>query len=394
MWKQIRQRLLQQDRAADFEEGFGRGIGLDDEAIGRDGQHRMRQRVQQPRSVANSFTRLLHVAPAARALNRSLYAHAATARSSEFEQTFQKRFNFRRILADDEALSQTSGLWASHISRVGRQMLARMAQPLRYAHKSQQGAIMFQRHGAARCGLERRELRHLCQMPRDLTDEPRAANRGAPDHHRIGAGKPQHFIGIREAFTVAIGDNGQRRRLLHLPDCGPVGIALVELTPAAAVHRQHGHPFRFGAAGEFRRIQGSGIPAEPHFHRHRHFDSAHNRANKADREIEIAHQGRTRETAGNTLGGTAHVDVDHHRPRSLGTSSAFRHRLGPAARNLHDMMRDPRAFRPQGRRWIAIKVKVRIKHFRDRERSAETLRRATHAEVRDTGHGGEESAPI
>ncbi len=57
------------------------------------------------------------------------------------------------------------------------------------------------------------------------------------------------------------------------------------------------------------------------------------------------------------------------------------------------MMRDPGAFRPQGGRWIATKIKIRIKHFRDRERSAETFRRAAHAEVGDAGHGGEKSAP-
>ena len=56
--------------------------------------------------------------------------------------------------------------------------------------------------------------------------EPGPAISAAADHHAVGAGLVERRRALVDRADVAIGDDRERHRLLHLADEGPVGLPL------------------------------------------------------------------------------------------------------------------------------------------------------------------------
>ncbi len=154
------------------------------------------------------------------------------------------------------------------------------------------------------------------------------------------------------------------------------------------MNSQHGDAFTFRATRELRRIEPGFIPAEPHFHGDRNLHRADGGADEIRCEIEIAHQGRTSRAASDALCGTAHVDVDHGSASGFRKPRRFRHRLGRAAGNLHDMRRNPLPGCADRGFAISADVELRVQHFRNSQRRAKAHGEPTHAEIGDTRHGG------
>ena len=123
--------------------------------------------------------------------------------------------------------------------------------------------------------------------------------------------------------------------------------ALVELAARAAMHRDHPHARRLGAARELRRIERAVVPAEPHLQRHRHRDRADRRLDQGQRMVEIAHQRRAGLAAGHCWAGQPMLMSMMSAPARFGDARALRHPVRLAAGELDDVDADALAFDPQ-----------------------------------------------
>ena len=112
------------------------------------------------------------------------------------------------------------------------------------------------------------------EVMRDLAEDPRPALRGAADHHRIGAGVPQHERGALRRIDVAVGDHRDRQLRLDRGDGVVFGEAGVLLVAGAPVHGERGDAAVLGDARDRRRIAVLGIPAGADLQRDRHVDRA------------------------------------------------------------------------------------------------------------------------
>ena len=74
-----------------------------------------------------------------------------------------------------------------------------------------------------------------CKPGADLSDEPRPTDGAAADHDGGRARFGQAATGVRERADIAIGDDRDADGLDDRRDGLPVGLALVELLPRAAV---------------------------------------------------------------------------------------------------------------------------------------------------------------
>ena len=147
---------------------------------------------------------------------------------------------------------------------------------------------------------------------------------------------------------------------------------------------------RLGAAGEFRRVDGGVIPAEPHLDRHGHAGGRDARLDQPAGVVEIAHQRRARIAADDPLGRATHVDVDDPRPRGLGDAHALGHGAGIAAGELHHMRVDARALGPKLGFLVAFHQFVGYHHLGYDEARAQALRRPTERDVGHSRQGSED----
>ena len=180
--------------------------------------------------------------------------------------------------------------------------------------------------------------------------------------------------------------SGIRDRIPDRADRAPIGVALVELTARAAVHRNQLHAGGLGAARQFRRVEGTIVPAEPHLQRHRHFHGGDRRLDQCQRVIEIAHQRRAGLAAGHVARRTAHVDIDDFGAGGFGNPRAFRHPADLAARELNDMRTDSGRLAAQPRHWAAVDEIVAGGHFGNHKSGAERCGQTPKRRIGDARH--------
>ena len=140
------------------------------------------------------------------------------------------------------------------------------------------------------------------------------------------------------------------------------------------------------APGEFRRIDGRLVPAKPHLHRDR---NGHRRDHGADERhgmVEVPHQRRSRQAAGDLLGGAPHVDIHEIGAVRLDKARRLGQIVGAAAGKLHRPRRHVGAVGLRSRLDVAGKQTVAGHHLRKDEASAQSMGNAAKREVADAGH--------
>ncbi len=160
------------------------------------------------------------------------------------------------------------------------------------------------------------------------------------------------------------------------------------------MHGQQGDAFAFRAPCELRRVDRVVIPAQPHFQGNRNIHRADDGTDEVRCEIEIAHQGGTGRAAGDALGGTSHIDVDHGGTGGFRKPRRFSQWTGCVAGNLHDMRRNPLPGSADHSFAIPADVKFRVQHFRNGQRCAKAHGKPAHAEISNASHGRKKGTPF
>ena len=228
---------------------------------------------------------------------------------------------------------------------------------------------------------------------RDISDEPRPANGGSPDHHRIGTRKLEHPTGIAWPCTVAVDHHGYANRGFHGTHRSPIRPALVELAPGSPVNRNQADALGFRPPRQFRRIEAGFIPAKPHLHRDRDANGANGCSDQVDRMAEVAHERRARQAPRHALGRTTHVDVDEIGTVCLREPRRLRQILRSAPGNLHRMQSPAASSSPNLAFGFAARQTGGRHHFADRQRRSLFGSGSPHSGICDAGHWGEERAP-
>src|SRR5450631_4630877 len=100
-----------------------------------------------------------------------------------------------------------------------------------------------------------------CKAASDLAGQPRLALRATADHDGVGARHLQRGYGLLERCDVAVDDKRDPNRIPDGAHRAPIGLALVELTTRAPVHRNQLHARGLGPARQFRRVERTIVPA-------------------------------------------------------------------------------------------------------------------------------------
>ncbi len=172
----------------------------------------------------------------------------------------------------------------------------------------------------------------------------------------------------------------------------PIGAALVELAAGAAMHGDHLHARRRGAARQLGRVDRAIIPAEPHLERHRHRHGADGGLDQRQRMVEIAHQRRAGLPAGHVARRATHIDVDNGGAGILGDASAFRHPAGLAAGELHDVEPDALPLGAQQRIGMALCEVIARRHLGDHEAGAKPGGQPPERRIGYARHGRQDHA--
>ena len=274
---------------------------------------------------------------------------------------------------------------------IGGEMFAGMTQTCLGAHQRQQTIEMFARESAAHAHIRRRSAGAGFKRMGDVADQPGAALCGAANHHRIGAGRAQHVSRIVCRSAIAIGDDRNAHGGGDGGDRRPISAALVKLLTGAAMHGEQRDAFSLGATRQFGRVTAGVIPAQTHFHGDGNRNGGARRRNQPHRLIEIAHQRRASESAGDAFAGAAHVDVDPIGAGLLGAARGGGDAFHITRRNLHDA----RSRRPcpggagaQTQRCLTIAAlnAGAGDHFADGRAGPMSLGDPAHGEIGDARH--------
>src|SRR5450631_1017908 len=132
------------------------------------------------------------------------------------------------------------------------------------------------------------------------------------------------------------------------------------------------------------------IPASARLQRHRRRDGAHHGVQDACNQRFVLHQGGTRETIANFLGGTSHVDVDDFGAGVHIPERRVSHHLRIEARDLHHTRtRLAGVVHAQPRLLGVPQPRVGGEHFGGGEARAEAAAQESKRSVGDAGHGRE-----
>ena len=188
---------------------FGRYIDFDDETVGRDGEHRMRQRIQQFRGSSRKASpgHFADRVGCAR-VRRFFDAHAASCRSCFKLRTegCEKRFNLLRISLVDKSGGAECRIRTSRDMRHRRRdVCAHGAAPAPCRSEPSKRAIMFERTARRARGAERR-CAAACRPPD-----------AARSRRRATAGRPRRGRSSRHRRRRAAASSSASARLLQSP---------------------------------------------------------------------------------------------------------------------------------------------------------------------------------
>src|SRR5579872_3546351 len=170
---------------------------------------------------------------------------------------------------------------------------------------------------------------------RDLAEEPGPPIGAAPDYHPIGARAGERLAGAFRGGDIAIDDDRDGDRLLHLANKGPIGASLIELAAGAAMDGHHADAAFLRDPREAWRVAVRLVPAGAHLECHRQFDGAHHRLEDARGLAFVAHQCRTGMAVHHLLDRTAEIDVDEGGAAIFIELRRLRHHRRLAAGELH-----------------------------------------------------------
>ena len=253
-------------------------------------------------------------------------------------------------------------------------------------------------HGHITALRQRRQRRDGTALQRrlGLLKDPWVAEAAPADHGGVSAGKVEDGHGILRREHVAVGDNGDGHRLLHLTDGDPVRLSGVHLGAGAAVNGHRRHPCLLQHPGQLHGIDAALVPAPTHFHRHRHRAGLHHRLGDAGGPLRVLHQGGAVTVGDHLAHGTAHVDVDEVGAGQLGGhAGGFRHAGGVAAEDLHPGRMLPR---PQTQQTAGLAVLIAqglgADHLGDGKPCPQLPADLAEGQIGDPGHRGQDQPGI
>ena len=228
------------------------------------------------------------------------------------------------------------------------------------------------------------------ERARYAADQPRRADRRAPDHHPRGARKREHGARVFEGRAIAVDDDRDPDRLDHRADGGPIGAAIVELRARPPVDGRHPRPRLFGPARKFGRVQRRLVPAKPHLDGHGNRHRLDHRGNETLGVIKIAHQRRARQSARYPPRRATHVDVDERGACANDPSRGLRQSPRFAADKLDRMGGQSLALGAHPRLGVALKIGFGRNHLGEHERRPETACDPPHGQIADARHRREQ----
>ncbi len=229
-----------------------------------------------------------------------------------------------------------------------------------------------------------------CEIARELAGEPWPALRATPDHHRIGAGRSKRHNSILVRANVAIDDDGDRDHVLDGPHCAPVGMSVIELTARATVHRDQAYACLLGPACEFRGVDRTLVPAQPHLEGDGDADRGDRRLDQPQGMVEITHQRGSGLPTGDVPRRASHVDVDNLGARVDRDARALGHPVRFASCELNDMNADTVGLRPPSHILPPSHQSSACGHLGHHQAGAEQRGHAPKRAVRHARHGSQE----
>ena len=254
------------------------GVDFADRAGGVDRQQRLRQRVEQLQRVERRVGG-----------RRGRRHHAASVSGCDGEGERQQPQRFVGVVAGHQRPAQRAP--ARPPSRRRRQgACGRGASPAR-----RPSAVSSQSRWASAAArfsppTAQSAASPLASPRATRADQPRRADRGAADHHRLRARLGEHRPRVVEAAAVAVDHHRRLDRGDHLGDRAPIGPAVIKLAAGAAMDGDHRRPGGFGPTRQRRRVAFVVVPAEPHLDADRRRHGAGHRFDQPARLVEIAHQ--------------------------------------------------------------------------------------------------------
>ena len=212
-------------------------------------------------------------------------------------------------------------------------------------------------------------------------DQPGRAKRRPPDHHPRCAGKREHGARVFKSRAIPVDENRNPDGLNHRADSGPIGAAVVELGARSPVDGRHPRPRLLGAAGEFRRVQRRLVPAQTHLDGHGNAHRLDHRDDQALGVVEIAHQRRACQGAGDASRRATHIDVDERGAGADDPARGLCERRRLAADELDRVGGQSVALGAHRRFCVAVEIGFGRHHLRKHERRSETARDPTHRQV-------------
>ena len=137
-------------------------------------------------------------------------------------------------------------------------------------------ASAFRADAKARCHVLRRASVLPCRNPQSYLRPRRQATKAChkPTRPNITASAPEAAIMALASAADSpspLATSGMRDRFPHSANGIPISLASVELAARAAMHGDHLHTSFFCTSAQFWAHSTAVIPAQPHFHGHRHF---------------------------------------------------------------------------------------------------------------------------
>ena len=174
------------------------------------------------------------------------------------------------------------------------------------------------------------------------SEEPRRAQRSAPDHDAPAAAGAHEGGHVLRFGDIAVADDGNgTHRVHHLADPFPVGGTAEELDRPAAMDRDGGDAGRFQVARQLRRHEMLRIPAQAHLGGDRYAPVGmpahgfHDALGQLHRAAGVAQEERAAVLLGHLVHRASHVDVDELRAVVDGPARRLRQRVVPVAVELH-----------------------------------------------------------
>ena len=208
------------------------------------------------------------------------------------------------------------------------------------------------------------------------------------DHDAVRPGLPLYADQIAGGADVAVGDDGNLHRLLHVANDAPVGVSTVILFPGAAMDGNGIHPRRFGPLGHLHGVDVIGVPADAHLHRERKLYRPANSGENSLCQCRIPEQRRPGSAPHNFRRGTAHVKIDDvRRAEAFHIGGRLRRPLRRRAEKLQGQRPFLRHCLQHGEGRRAAKMDAQnAHHFGKDQRAAHLPGQNTVGSIRHPGH--------